>query len=172
MVELSFLCTALLLNMIYRPMIWGFKLIPQILFEICSGQKCRTEGRTDGRKIRRTDGDYFYIPRRLSARDNKHRFNLWVTLYKRNILPSTPHYVTLLRNKQSPQPSIHHKKPQETLFALLNVVVELSHTIYFRTFKRSVITVQLKQFLHFPFCHREWKIYILRSFIASRYKSS
>jgi hypothetical protein len=31
-------------------------------------------------------------------------FNLWVTLYERNILPLTPHYVTLLRNKQSPQP--------------------------------------------------------------------
>jgi hypothetical protein len=36
--------------------LWSFKLIPQILFEICSGQKCRTEGRTEGQTDGRTDG--------------------------------------------------------------------------------------------------------------------
>jgi hypothetical protein len=44
-VELSFLCTALFLYMIYPPMKF-IKLIPQILFEICSGQNC--DGRTAG----------------------------------------------------------------------------------------------------------------------------
>jgi hypothetical protein len=56
-------CTTLLLNMIYPPM----KFQVEILFEICSGQKCQTEGRTDGRK----DGDYYYIPAAFSAGDKK-----------------------------------------------------------------------------------------------------
>jgi hypothetical protein len=43
-----------------------FKVDTSNTFEICSGQKCRTEGRTDE--------DYFYIPRRLSTGDNKADF--------------------------------------------------------------------------------------------------
>jgi hypothetical protein len=74
MVELSFMCTVLLLNEVYPPMKFQVDTSNSFLDILRTKMsEGRTDGWMDGRTEGQTDGDYFYIPSRLSAGDKKNK---------------------------------------------------------------------------------------------------